>query len=354
MRHVPLPWRGVYFDGVTAARREAALRLTSDALEFDPGDGSLRHWTFREIRREVNQSRTSLHYYKVPHTGEVLVVDDPAAVRSLLAGPSTTPLKSHHLAILAAVALLSVAALIAAIPYAVGAVVALVPHNAEARLGDAVIAAVAPESERIQSQAVNRATVLLNERLFSRAGTHDTVELLWIRDERANALAAPGGKMVAFCGLVRTLDSGDELAAVLAHEAAHIQGRHALRNLVRVLGVRILLTLAAGGMDIFVDSAAMLGALHYMRGDEEAADQAGLQLLLNAGVDPKSMANAFRKLQQTSGGSGQLTYLSTHPDLADRIAAAATFARSHPNARSAPIFTPGEWRNLQRDCEAPR
>lgn len=355
MRDLPLPWRGVYFDGVSATRREAAFRLTAEALEFDAGDGALRRWTFREIRREVNAGRTTLHYYKMPYTGEMLVVDDPAAVRSLLAGPSTTPVRTHHLVVLGLVALLSLAVLIAAIPYAVGAIVALVPRDAEAKLGRAVVATVAPESERVKGPAVDRVNDRLRTRLFSRTGRPEGFEIYWIGDERANALAAPGGKMVAFCGLVRALQSGDQLAAVLAHEAAHVQNRHALRNLVRVLGVRVLLSLASGGLDIFTDSAAMLGALHYMRGDEEAADRDGLRLLLAAEVHPGAMADAFRRLQQeqrSEGGGRNLTYFSTHPDLSERIAQADRFAREHQAAPAIPVLTPSEWKDLQSACAA--
>jgi Zn-dependent protease with chaperone function len=37
---------------------------------------------------------------------------------------------------------------------------------------------------------------------------------------------APGGKVVVFTGLLRLMRSEDELAAVLAHEAAHVLARH--------------------------------------------------------------------------------------------------------------------------------
>ena len=38
----------------------------------------------------------------------------------------------------------------------------------------------------------------------------------------------PGGKVVVYTGLLNLLDSDDELAAVLAHEAAHVVARHAV------------------------------------------------------------------------------------------------------------------------------
>jgi Zn-dependent protease with chaperone function len=44
----------------------------------------------------------------------------------------------------------------------------------------------------------------------------------------ANAFVVPGGKVVVYTGLLKLIDSDDELAAVLAHEAAHVVARHAV------------------------------------------------------------------------------------------------------------------------------
>ena len=41
-----------------------------------------------------------------------------------------------------------------------------------------------------------------------------------------NAMVAPGGKVVVYTGLLRLMQSEKELAAVLAHEVAHVLARH--------------------------------------------------------------------------------------------------------------------------------
>lgn len=44
-----------------------------------------------------------------------------------------------------------------------------------------------------------------------------------------NAFVVPGGKVVIFTGLLLSVISSDnELAAVLAHEAAHVVARHSV------------------------------------------------------------------------------------------------------------------------------
>src|SRR5690606_8990691 len=51
-----------------------------------------------------------------------------------------------------------------------------------------------------------------------------------IRDRTVNAFAAPGGYIGTYAGMVLLTEREDELAAVLAHEIAHITQNHTLRG----------------------------------------------------------------------------------------------------------------------------
>ena len=60
-------------------------------------------------------------------------------------------------------------------------------------------------------------------------------EFVVINEPVANAFVMPGGKVVVFRGLLDLIKSGggdddDELAAVLAHEVAHVLARHTVRG----------------------------------------------------------------------------------------------------------------------------
>ena len=55
-------------------------------------------------------------------------------------------------------------------------------------------------------------------------------EVVVINSPDTNAGALPGGKFVVFTGLLRLLDDEDELAAVIAHEVAHVVARHHVRR----------------------------------------------------------------------------------------------------------------------------
>lgn len=45
-----------------------------------------------------------------------------------------------------------------------------------------------------------------------------------------NAMVVPGGKVVVHSGLLETMQSDDEIAAVLGHEVAHVVARHVVQQ----------------------------------------------------------------------------------------------------------------------------
>jgi len=147
-----------------------------------------------------------------------------------------------------------------------------------------------------------------------------------------NAFAVPGGYVYVFTGLIMNLDKEEELAGVLAHELAHVTQRHVASRLQRAqfvtLGSLLLAVagVAAGGAGGGAVAVGAIGAgqsamLNYSRMDENEADHIGLQYLIAAGYPPSGMVGGFKVLRQKSWMSGISvpTYLSTHPDLGDRV-----------------------------------
>ena len=60
-------------------------------------------------------------------------------------------------------------------------------------------------------------------------------EFIVVNNDEANAMAVPGGKVVVYSGLLKLLQDEDQLAAVLAHEIAHVVARHSARPVLRRL-----------------------------------------------------------------------------------------------------------------------
>lgn len=137
-----------------------------------------------------------------------------------------------------------------------------------------------------------------------------------------NALAAPGGHIVVFTGLLEKTQSPEELAGILAHEVAHCLKRHGLKRIAKSLSVGALVTILIGdpgGIGRVVrDFGANMISLSYSRSDEREADQQAVEILVKAGIDPSKFPEFFRRMGTESIDSGLLSVISSHPSYSER------------------------------------
>ena len=170
-----------------------------------------------------------------------------------------------------------------------------------------------------------------------------------IRDRTVNAFALPGGYFGVHLGLIGTVTSADELAAVLGHELSHVTQRHISRLITQqsrsapwMIGAMILGALAAsknpqaanaliaGGQAVAAQSQ-----LNFSRDMEREADRVGYGIMTGGGFDPRGMTSMFEKLQQASrlNDSGGFPYLRSHPLTTERLGdAQARFQLNSPVA----------------------
>ena len=145
-----------------------------------------------------------------------------------------------------------------------------------------------------------------------------------------NAWALPAGHISVSRGLLDVLETEDQLAAVLAHEIAHVEHRHGYRkwrnHRNRALIRAALVGFASATENAFDDLAAItynvvtqLNLFAHSRDREREADLAASMYLHRAGLGDDPMRQMFRKLGGGGGG-----FLSSHPHLAERIARAGT------------------------------
>jgi hypothetical protein len=139
----------------------------------------------------------------------------------------------------------------------------------------------------------------------------------------ANAFALPSGTIVVTDELVSLSESDDELAAIFAHEIAHVKHRHALRNILQSTGVFFLVTLLAGDMTSITSFAAFLPTLliesGYSREFEMEADQAAASFLIAGGRGTAPFRKMLEKLDMSQPGALKLGVFSTHPETKKRI-----------------------------------
>lgn len=141
------------------------------------------------------------------------------------------------------------------------------------------------------------------------------------QDPAVNAFALPGGHVVVNTGLLMSADNADEVAGVLAHEASHVERRHALRNMIRALGLRAVMAVVLGdyAAGIWGDMASELADLSYSRDLEREADMEGLRMLRKAGLPAAGMASFFEKMAAQE--ETDIDLLSSHPASEERLEA---------------------------------
>lgn len=139
----------------------------------------------------------------------------------------------------------------------------------------------------------------------------------------ANAFALPSGTIVVTDELVSLSESDDELAAIFAHEIAHVKHRHALRSILQSTGVFFLVTLLAGDMTSITSFAAFLPTLliesGYSRDFEREADQAAASFLMAGGRGTAPFRKILERLHMSQPGALKLGVFSTHPETEKRV-----------------------------------
>lgn len=161
-------------------------------------------------------------------------------------------------------------------------------------------------------------------------------EFFVVRDDTLNAFALPGGYIGVHTGLILATQNESELAGVLAHEIAHVVQHHIARmvvqeshnNLLSIAALALAIlsarsnTQVAGAATAVAQAGAIQNTLDFTRENEREADRIGLQIMSNAGFDPRGMASFFERLAQSNRlyDNNAPVYLRTHPLTTERLA----------------------------------
>lgn len=181
-----------------------------------------------------------------------------------------------------------------------------------------------------------------------------------VNSHEINAFAGPGGYIGVNSQLILVTENESELAAVMAHEMAHVRQHHLYRMLEHQQQMRIpmlasmLASLALGVINPGMGSGAMMASLsgfaqdniNFVRSNEKEADRIGIDMLIKSGLNPQGMASFFRKMQQNSRyyyTDNVPAILRSHPLDDDRIAEAENRSshlpkKAYPDALDYDLF----------------
>jgi predicted Zn-dependent protease len=175
---------------------------------------------------------------------------------------------------------------------------------------------------------------------------------LLLDSDELNAFACPGGLILVTRGLVRCCGSEDALAAVLAHEIGHVQGKHGVRAIKKSRLTSALTIIGAEGARTFgseevaklaedlegsvqdVTQALVVGG--YSRDLEREADHAAVTIMDRIGYNPRGLEVMLKEMGKSWNPSGP-GFARTHPSPADRLKdVGPSFAGRGPVAAPAP------------------
>lgn len=155
--------------------------------------------------------------------------------------------------------------------------------------------------------------------------------------EEVNAFALPGGYIYVTRGILALANDTSELAAVLAHEIAHVTLRHARARTNRVATSELVDKVITGvlGGNAQTDQGvarSKLSLAAFSQGQELSADEEGVKIAGRAGYDPHAAARFLGAMSRfsgfsTSGDSQGEDFLSSHPSTPNRIHRAVEVAR---------------------------
>ncbi|MCF8199097.1 MAG: M48 family metallopeptidase [Sulfuritalea sp.] len=335
-----------YFDGKSSRRHPASLELRDGLILIEGSFGRRSEPLSRvEIGESTEHGISSIQFAD----GALCEISDAAAFAALLAraGSYASPVVAAQkrwrwaLAALAGSVLAITAIYAYALPWIAKTMAPRIPVAVTQALSTAVLEQLDARllvpsklpSERQQQIAAQLArltgadAVLPPHRLLFRSGPR----------VGPNAFALPGGEVVVLDELVALAKRDEEVVAVIAHELGHLRYHHGMRQLIQSSVVSFAVGIYLGDVStVIAGLTALLLESRYSRAFEMEADAYAGRLLLASSNSLEPLIEMLQRLELAhtkTRKSAQdsienpANLLSTHPDMAERMAALRTMKR---------------------------
>ncbi len=177
---------------------------------------------------------------------------------------------------------------------------------------------------------------------LANAGDHpsEPYKVTILNSPVVNAFALPPNNLYVTRGLLALANDASEVAAVMAHEIAHITARHAMQRAEQEKRAAVI-TQAASIIQSRqkseqVEASAKQSFASFSRQQELDADEIGIKVMSRAGFDPYGAtrflvslghSSAFRAALIGQASADKPDLLATHPSTPERVAQATMIAR---------------------------
>lgn len=224
----------------------------------------------------------------------------------------------------------------------------IISEQQEAEIGRQVMGSLRRSAPQIRDPLTEDYLQTIVYRLLPSVPLKDkNLTLVLIDDPDINAFAVPGNIVGVNGGLFLNANSEQEFGSVIAHELAHLSQRHFARRLEQqevsqpmVLAGMITGIVLSAVTKSDIGIAAIAGTqaltvqnmLQYSRAHEQEADRIGLDIMADAGLDPRGMPAMFEQMMRQNRLQGNQIpeYLSTHPLTQSRVSDTRARAEQYP------------------------
>jgi len=190
----------------------------------------------------------------------------------------------------------------------------------EQELGHALAQDIEMHRKLVTDQVITEYVNRLGQRIVGNSDARIPLNIKVIESDEITAFALPGGYIYVGTGLILATDNEAELAALMAHEVAHVAARHATLRETRMQGWRhgYVPLRFAGSFGTILQTAMLL---KFGRDEEREADLLGLEYQYVAGYDPQAFVQFFKRLQAQEKQKQNLVSkaFDTHPMMDDRV-----------------------------------
>ena len=190
-----------------------------------------------------------------------------------------------------------------------------------------------PQNQELQTIAKNIKNAI-NQYFIFENKEDPTKKINWeinlVKEDQVNAWAMPGGKITFYTGILEVAKNEDGIAAIMAHEMAHVIGRHGNERMSQALLLDVATSVAQtatgttlqGGSKTAYNLLRTYGIfLPYGRKQETESDYLGLVFMTIAGYDPNETIKLWERMAANAKEKGGTPpeFMSTHPSSENRV-----------------------------------
>lgn len=312
-----------YFNGLIAASQAASVIINEfmGELHIRTSNGSVAIWLLQDL--ESNDYGPIMEIRNKKYPAAVLKIEDKRFAQQFYntmkqykrADIHTRLLRlgfSKITAIAIGLFLLIAIAYIYILPTIAEKATTLLPDSFDNKIGELFMDSFVGD-RKIDSTKTSYLQAFAAELdLKNKKPLHFTV----VKSKQVNAFALPNGQIVVYSAIIDKMKNAEELAALLGHEASHVNQRHSTKMLCRNLAGYMIISLLFNDvndiMAVMAENFHQLHTLSYSRKFEQEADELGLKILMDNHINPNGMIRLFEELEKEN--EFQLPeILSTHP-----------------------------------------